>query len=301
MKACISECANLLQHNPNICYRCAYIVDNFDEPWSHETLKVIFNDGKSAPKTISDEQLYKGTHDFVISIFSQSILYNFLCVYFFFELTETEYFTIERGCMIQMRVQALIESKCDKLALNLLTEALRVIRTCTNDHLLRRTISVLQHQNLLEMYFSLLYKFKESSRLKCELEAMDIEAAKEFIINSFATIDANEATNPKLKPNPQAINTKMSKTDNKQSYIVRLHKYHASVSQYALQLILVRMLSGEYGMDDLENVFTALLTEWIRRNKHKENFDELFQKLIQTASSNSVIYDCCEILYRLVS
>lgn len=200
-----------------------------------------------------------------------------------------------------MRVQALIESKLDKLAINFLTEALRVIRTCTNDHLLRRTISVLQHQNLLEMYFSLLYKSKESSRLKCELETMEIEAAKEFIINSFATIDAHEATNPQLKSNTQAIKTTMHKPDNRKSYIVRLHHYHVSVSQYALQLILVRILSGEYGMDDLETIFTALLAEWIRRNKHHENFEELFQKLIQTASSNSVIYDCCAILYRMVS
>lgn len=72
MKTCISECANSLQHNPNIVYRCAYIVEHFDEPWSHETLTVILNGGKSAPKTISDEQLYKGNylkHDFVISIF----------------------------------------------------------------------------------------------------------------------------------------------------------------------------------------------------------------------------------------
>lgn len=214
----------------------------------------------------------------------------------YFILTETEYFTDERGCMIQMRVQALIESKCDKLALNFLTEALRVIRICTNDHSLRRTISVLQHQNLLELYFSLLYKFKESARLKCELEALDINAAKEFILNSFATIDANESTlNTKSQTN---MSTKKS---SKQSYVIRLHKYHVSVSQYALQLILVRMLSGEYGTDDLAAIFIALLSEWIRRNKQKDNFDELFQKLIQTAASNAIIYDCCEVLYKMVS
>lgn len=221
---------------------------------------------------------------------------------FFLSVVETEYFAAERGCMIEMRARALIESKCDKLALNFITEALRVIRTCTNDHLLRRTISLLQHQSLLEMYFSLLYKFKESYRLKQELEEMEVESAKEFIVNSFATIDANEAKSSKLKSSStSSIIDSTKRSSNKQTScaVTRLHKYHGLVSQYALQLILVRMLSGEYGLY-LDNIFTALLSEWVRRNKPKDNFDELFQKLINTAVSNAVVYDCCEVLYNMV-
>lgn len=192
-----------------------------------------------------------------------------------------------------MRARKLIESKCDKLAMNFITEALRVIRICTDDHLLRRTVSLLQHQSLLEMYYSLLFKFKDSNRLKTELEAMEIESAKEFIVNSFATIDAYVANQ-----NQRANNTQEKK---RQTCAGRLHKYHVSVSQYALQLVLVRILSGEYGTDGLESAFQALLSEWIQRNKQRDDFDELFQKLIQTAASNSQIYSCCEILFDLVS
>lgn len=228
----------------------------------------------------------------------------FVLNFVFFFVIETEYFSTERGCMIEMRAHALIESKCDKLALNFITEALRAIRMCTNDHSLRRTVSLLQHQRLLEMYFSLLYKFKESSRLKQELEEMEIESAKEFIVNSFATVDANEAKNPKLQSNSESFNAKKrsssKQTSSSSSCVMRLHKYHVLVSQYALQLILVRVLSGEYGLG-LDYIFTDLLTEWIRRNKSQANFDELFQKLINTAVSNAVIYDCCEVLYKLVS
>lgn len=213
-----------------------------------------------------------------------------------FPILETEYFTAERGCMIEMRARALIESKCDKLALNFITEALRAIHMCTHDHLLRRTVSLLQHQSLFELYFSLLYKFKESSRLKTELEAMKVDAVKEFIVNSFATIDANEATNPALKSQTPNATKKCKKP----TCTTRLHKYHVSVTQYALQYILVRVLSGEYGTSDLETVFIALLTEWIRRNKPKDNFYELFRKLIQTAYSSEVIYDCCRVLYEMV-
>lgn len=39
-------------------------MEHVDEPWSHATLKLIFNDGNDAPKTIPDEQLYKGMNAF---------------------------------------------------------------------------------------------------------------------------------------------------------------------------------------------------------------------------------------------
>lgn len=191
--------------------------------------------------------------------------------------------------MIEMRALKLIESKCDRLALNFISEALRVIRMCTDDHLLRQTVSCRQHLNLLELYFSLLYKFKESSRLKTELESMEIVSVKEFILNSFYSIDAYLA-NQKLQP----------KKGHTVTCAGRLHKYHVSVSQYALQLILVRFLSGQYGTDGLGTVFEHLLTEWIRRNESRTDFHDLFQKIIQTAASNSQIYECCEIIFKRV-
>ncbi|XP_055312611.1 uncharacterized protein LOC129574543 isoform X2 [Sitodiplosis mosellana] len=267
LKTRINECAPLLEKYTNIYYRCKYIVENINEPWSHPTLKLIFNDGNQAPTTISDEQLNK----------------------------EIEYFSIERGCMIEMRARKLIETKCDRLAMNFVTEALRVIQMCTDEHVLRRTVSLGHNQTLLEIYFSLMYKFKESSRLKTELEAMELESVKEFIINSFATIDAHVALTNRKK------SIAKPKTGKKEqlSSAARLHKYHLAVSQYALQLILVRILSGEYTTNGLENIFRRLLIEWIRRNKDLTNFEELFQKLIQTAASNSQIYDCCEILFEM--
>lgn len=197
--------------------------------------------------------------------------------------------------MIEMRLKKLIASKCDEFAMNFVTEALRAIRICTDDHMLRRVVSLGQHQSLMEIYFTLLYKFKKSARIKVELEALPLEWVKEFIINSFATIDDYEATNQRLQSSHSSNAMKKLRPAE-----FRLHKYHVSVSQYALQLILVRLLTGEYSNDNSEIIFKDLLTAWIRRNIAQNNFDELFQKLIQTASSNSQIYESCEILYDLV-
>lgn len=196
--------------------------------------------------------------------------------------------------MIEMRARKLIETKCDRFALNFVTEALRVIRLCTDEHLLRQTVSLIQHQSLLEIYFSLLYKFKESSRLKTELETMDVQAAKEFILNSFATIDIYVSRNERLQ------RLKSQTEQIKPTAAGRLHKYQVSLSQYALQLILTRILSAEYSTDGLDVAFRDLLTEWIRRKKHHANFGELFHKLVQTTASSSYVYDCCEILYEMV-
>lgn len=207
--------------------------------------------------------------------------------------------------MIEMRARTLIETKCDRLAMNFVTEALRMIRLCSDEHILRKTVSLGQHQTLYEIYYALMYKFKESSRLKAELEAMDLEHVIDFIVNSFASIDAHVALTKKLmakqqqqQPSPSLQQT--GKRKQQQSAAERLHKYHVAVSQYALQLILVRILSGEYVTDCLDYAFRRLLIEWIRRNKELQNFDGLFQKLVQTAATNARIYDCCEILYEMV-
>lgn len=60
LKAKISECASLLQKNAHFVYRCAYIIENIDAPWSHPTLKLIFNDGKILPAIIPPDQLNEG-------------------------------------------------------------------------------------------------------------------------------------------------------------------------------------------------------------------------------------------------
>lgn len=194
--------------------------------------------------------------------------------------------------MIEMRARKLIESRCERLALNFVIEALRVIQSCTDEHLLRRTVSLGQHQTLLEMYYCLLYKFKELARIKTELEQMAVDSAKEFIINSFVTIDAHQ-----IHSKSQSSRANARK---QQSCAQRLHKYLVLVSQYALQLILVRLLGGEYGTNGLESAFQDLLSAWIRRHKPQANFDELFQKLVNTAASNNVAYECCELLYHTV-
>lgn len=56
----INACIPLLENNPNALYRCEYILENMQEPWSHPTLNFILNSDEKSIVTVSDEQLNKG-------------------------------------------------------------------------------------------------------------------------------------------------------------------------------------------------------------------------------------------------
>lgn len=74
VKMKINECVSLVHDEANFLYRCKYILENIDAPWSHPTLQLIFNGGNDASTTISDEQLVKGKPQFFLK----------KCVIFFF-------------------------------------------------------------------------------------------------------------------------------------------------------------------------------------------------------------------------
>lgn len=128
---------------------------------------------------------------------------------------DIEYFESERGCMIDMRLRKLVESKCDDLAIRFCRRALQAIRVCGNNHPLRQTVSVRQHQSILETYFSLLVKFKKINDLKNELELMDYETVAEFIL-----YHAN-------LPNP--INGSTCENENKPNSSINIEQEHENI------------------------------------------------------------------------
>lgn len=214
---------------------------------------------------------------------------------------EIEYFESERGCMIVMRVQKLVESKCDQLAFNLCQHAIHAIRLCTNAHPLRHTVSVRQHQSLLETYLSLLIKSKRWEDINAELNAMDTESAAEYIENSFISIGRTEEIIAKKKDVCSGGSAE-SNSDNNSShlYVNRLHKYHVRVSQYALQYFLVNTLRADHS-DENSTMIRRLLRLWMDQHRMATNFNDLFSKLVLNSKTKFQIYFCCETLYRTVS
>lgn len=292
----------LSPHLQHIKYRCTYILHNIDKPWDHSTLSSIINGNDD----IQPERLQEGVlvHCATIILIEFRIWHEINILLFFvlvFDL-EIEYFESERGCMIVMRVQKLVESKCDPMAFRLCRQAIHAIRLCTDAHPLRHTVSVRQHQSLLETYFSLLYKFNKLEDIKVELNAMDAESAVDYIENSFISIGKMEMVIAKKKTtgsNSNASSIIPNKYDN-HLYVNRLHKYHVRISQYALQYFLVKSLRAEHS-DENSYMIQRLLRLWLDQHQKEPNFHDLFSKLVLNSQTKFQIYLCCETLYRSVS
>lgn len=199
-----------------------------------------------------------------------------------------------------MRVQKLVESKCDQLAFKLCQHAIHAIRLCTNAHPLRHTVSVRQHQSLLETYLSLLFKSKRLDDIKIELDSMDADSAAEYIENSFISIGKTEIVIAKKKTIGNNGNTSSKTDSNNHLYVNRLHKYHVRVSQYALQYFLVKTLRADH-TDENSTMIRRLLRLWMDQHRDESNFSELFSKLVLNSKTKFQIYFCCETLYRSVS
>lgn len=211
--------------------------------------------------------------------------------------------------MIVMRAQKLVESKCDQLAFRLCRQAIHAIRLCTDVHPLRHTVSVRQHQSLLETYLSLLFKSKRLDEVNAELDAMDGGSAVEYIENSFISISKTEVllarkisniTNGNGNGTGTTIATATTTDVNSQFCVNRLHKYLVRVSQYALQYILLKALRADHS-DENAHVVCRLLRLWMDQHRTEDNFHELYSKLVLNSKTKFQIYLCCEILYRAVS
>lgn len=198
--------------------------------------------------------------------------------------------------MIRLRLRKLIDSKCDDLALNFSQKVIQAIRCSSDDQMLRRTVSILQYQDLQETCLSLLYKFKKLDEVKRELQSMDDISAYDFLRNS---LDSETTQNRMTEENPLPLD---AQTPNKKSNANRLLKYLAKVNQIALQLYVIRL----FVVDDFKksghvDKFNYFLCLWLRKHKHEPAFREHFQKLMKNAKSRSALYCACDVLHSEVS
>lgn len=210
--------------------------------------------------------------------------------------------------MIELRAQKLIEiGDCDDIAIKFLSHAIQAIHACGNDHILRQTVSCRQLQSLLECYLSLLSKTRQMDKLKKELESMSLETIKEFIVNSFLSISEYDRMNQMKTSSTDFDENKSEKKRKKNRKVKRtwieiLLEHHISVSKFAVQFVLVRILNDEYKSDgNIDTILEKLLGIWIEQNRGESDFEDLFTKLVKNTTDNRKIYKCCESFHRLVS
>lgn len=183
-----------------------------------------------------------------------------------------------------MRVKKLIDSKCDQIVLKFTQRIIYAIQLCTDCHPLRKRLSIKQHQFLLQIYFALLLKYKKIDILKTELDQIDIKWALEYT---------------QLKSLKKCSNEQIKN---------RLWKHVENVSGFILQYFLIKLLRTNIHDVDVDNldpknirITQIVLKIWLIKHKHDRNFNLMFIKLMENANSKSIIYLCCETLYKTVS
>lgn len=208
---------------------------------------------------------------------------------------EREFFEMERGCMIALRLHKLIESKIDKHALNFSQKALQAIRLSTGEQILRQNVSVRQHQDLLEAYMSLLIKFQKYVQLKNEVESMDEGALHQFLWYSLETERVETAAEDKSNNEPTAPGLPKRKR-------YRLLKWQKEANQFAVQLYVMKVLNLEHFDDAVHRGrLEYFLGLWLHQYKNAADFRERFKKLVDHSFSRLQLYVACEKLHHEVS
>lgn len=210
---------------------------------------------------------------------------------------EIEFFAIERGCMIDLRAKKLVEIRLFPMALNFTRHALRAIRACTYSLALQQNISERQILVMMEIYYALLFEDRKSESLNRELEALNLDLADRFIQHLFASLKDYS----KLDSVSKASNKSTNKSNEKRLWIHKIYKPYKHMSQYSLRFILKRILNDGYAHYADRHVLKDLLSIWINEYKKCDDFESQFRILVQTSKTNSLIYDCCELFYELVS
>lgn len=191
-----------------------------------------------------------------------------------------------------MRTQNLIDAKCDKFALKLIERIIYAIRRCTNCHPLRKTLSIMQHQYLLQAYFSLLFKFKRIDHLKNELNAIDLESALKFIEYTYFKCDHFQASQSQWK---NIIDAELKITN-------RLHKFTQHMKQFSLQFFLIKFLRNNVEHNvNYDRIIQIMIKIWLIAHHDSEDFNIMFTKLVENTSTNMLTYLCCDTLYKTVS
>lgn len=205
-------------------------------------------------------------------------------------LEEMEFFTKERGCMIELRAQKLVESKLNSMAIKFVRHAIRAIRACAPGHMLPTNITSGQYQCIMEIYFTLLLDEEMKSILKKELMAFDIQSAKQFIVNTHKTLrDMAEKTPLKTK-----------KSDKRRSWLDRLREQYIYMSSYVLNVILKRIMDENPPQEINTQSMKEILEIWMYNNRNADDFEEKFRALVNT-KSKARIYHCCEYFLETVS
>lgn len=195
--------------------------------------------------------------------------------------------------MIIMRLERLVDTKCDKLAVNFCQKALQAIRASGPSEVLQTSVTTGNYQRLLRNWLALLVKLKQFDTMKSILESMSDEDISDFLRFSR---DA-ELSQRTAEITQQSLPLPLATPATKRSTEHRLLKNLSRVNQIALHLYIIRLLRMDPFDEELNrNILLHYLTLWISDYSDKEDFDTLFKDLLKNAATSRQSFIACDAL-----
>lgn len=172
--------------------------------------------------------------------------------------------------MVALRLQKLCETRLYSMACSLAGNFLRVLRTCSPRHPLRRTISPAQLGFVNDLHLVVLYRLRRYETVLAGVRAMDLPAAIAYCGRHPPRIDQVAA---------------------------RLHTYYDRVMDSALQVFLTRFLSAGTTRPPGDDAgVRQLCVEWVRRNAARPTFAAEWQSLVALGAGHRHFYLLLDVL-----
>ncbi|XP_018329586.1 uncharacterized protein LOC108739956 isoform X2 [Agrilus planipennis] len=224
------------RYNPNFSLRCKKLAEIIRDPWGNNVLHRLLN-----------------RSDIVIT------------------QEELEFFAIETGYIISMRLKMLCESHCEDLALNLATTCLQCYKVAEEQNF---NINATEDQKrfILDTYIALLFKFKKTSTIIVILKTLPLQQGLDLV----------------------------KRFSNKRISISKIWRYSKKITHLAAQVYITAAVLKP--PEDSLEILKQLLTVWLSLDVNsEESLTQAIRRILQAADSAVHMYIFCELIHNKIT
>jgi hypothetical protein len=225
-----------------------------------------------------------------------------------FSVSEIEFFTKERSCLISLRINKLCEDKCEDMALNLTKAYWRcythLLQQNPQHDLLEKTMQAeFQKKVIYDHYVALLAKFRKHDLFQEEMFKISLRYKMELIKRIPKTQSATKELTKYFKKGTMMVATALV-----QEILMAPDPMNLDLS--ATQFVSTDVAQQPTVEQDptlkieIENkFFVAALLEWVELNiqENENKFEKLLRKLMNATKHPKHLYLCSNLLQKKVS
>ncbi|CAH0392526.1 unnamed protein product [Bemisia tabaci] len=224
--------------------RCSSLMNLVSDPWGHDTLSKLIHGEETTDKEVM------------------------------------EYCQAEKGDLIMIRLELLIVSKCEDMALNLAGAAVRWMRVPNSGCETNSTND--QRNFFLDVYLTTLCRFKKNQEIILELKSLDLEQGLE-LIRRYAS--------PSW---PSSYNSSLSSSTSS----ARIWRHGNRVAEIAVNTFLASAMVQPPSLHLADLVLEWAIIHGPMMKSSPQTFFDMIKKFLMTALSEEHVYIFSEVLVK---